>query len=75
MRVLEAMREVAGAGGTIEEAFQRGLEAATKGSDGTIDMIAKKGRASYLGERTQGHRDAGSWAIVILFDEIVRNLS
>ena len=72
---MEAMREVAGSGGGIEEAFQKGLEAARKGSDDTIDMIAKKGRASYLGERTRGHRDSGSWAIVIVFDEIVRNLS
>lgn len=41
-------------------------EAAQKGSDSTIDMVARKGRASYLGERSRGHRDAGSYAIVVM---------
>jgi len=71
---VEAMRQVAAEDGTIREALEKGLEAAKKGSDDTIGMIAKKGRASYLGERTKGHRDAGSWAIVLVFEEVLRNI-
>ena len=59
---------------SLPEALKRAAKAARKGSDKTVDMIAKKGRVSYLGERSKGHRDAGSWAIVLILDEIVRNL-
>ena len=59
---------------SLSEALKRAAEAAKKGSDRTIEMIAKKGRASYLGERSKGHRDAGSWAIVLILEEIARNL-
>lgn len=59
---------------SISEALKRASKAARKGSDKTIDMIAKKGRASYLGERSKGHRDAGSWAIVLVLEEIAQNL-
>jgi len=48
----------------IEGAFM----AATEGSDRTIEMVAKKGRASYVGERSKGNRDPGSLIIVIMFE-------
>lgn len=41
-------------------------KAAEAGSESTIQLIAKKGRASYLGERSIGHRDAGSYGIVVI---------
>lgn len=59
---------------SISEALKRAAKAARKGSDKTVDMIARKGRASYLGERSKGHRDAGSWAIVLVLEEIAQNL-
>ncbi len=59
---------------SLSEALKRAAKAARKGSDKTVEMIAKKGRASYLGERSKGHRDAGSWAIVLILEEIARNL-
>lgn len=34
--------------------------AAQAGADATVDMLARKGRASYLGERSRGHRDPGA---------------
>ena len=42
--------------------------AAKAGSDRTVDMIAKKGRASYVGERSRGNRDPGSLVIVLMFE-------
>ncbi len=59
---------------SLPEALKGAAKAAREGSDKTIDMIAKKGRASYLGERSKGHRDAGSWAIVLILEEIAQNL-
>ncbi|MCI0582858.1 MAG: dihydroxyacetone kinase subunit L [Chloroflexi bacterium] len=40
--------------------------AAERGADATIPMLATKGRASYLGERSIGHRDPGASSAVIL---------
>ena len=49
-------------------ALEEAAAAAKKGSDSTIDLVARKGRASYLGERSRGHRDAGSMAICYMFE-------
>jgi len=51
-----------------QAALEEALEAARKGSDATIDLQARKGRASYLGERSIGHRDAGSMVILLMFE-------
>ena len=48
--------------------IEKALEAAKKGSDSTINLIAKKGRASYLGERSIGYKDPGSVIICIIFE-------
>lgn len=45
---------------SIKEMLQKGTEAAEQGMKSTIDLLAKKGRASYLGERSIGHQDAGA---------------
>lgn len=42
--------------------------AAKEGSDRTIDMVARKGRASYVGLRSRGNRDPGSLVIVLMFE-------
>jgi phosphoenolpyruvate---glycerone phosphotransferase subunit DhaL len=48
--------------------IEAAVAAAREGSERTIEMVAKKGRASYLGERSKGHRDPGSLIIVIMFE-------
>ena len=53
---------------TIVAVLERALDAAHKGSESTINMQAKKGRASYLGERSIGHKDAGSLVICLMFE-------
>lgn len=60
-----AFKEKAAAGASIQQACAAATDAAKAGSDSTIDLIAKKGRASYLGERSIGHRDAGSYGIYV----------
>jgi phosphoenolpyruvate---glycerone phosphotransferase subunit DhaL len=50
------------AGGTLKAA----ADCADKGRDATIEMLARKGRASYLGERSVGHQDPGATSAALL---------
>lgn len=43
---------------------------AKKGSDATIEMKATKGRAKFLGERSRGFRDAGSWSVYLIMNDL-----
>ncbi|TMR96930.1 dihydroxyacetone kinase subunit L [Nonomuraea basaltis] len=51
-----AVRDGAG----VQEAFEQAARAAAEGAKATIPMQARKGRASYLGERSIGHEDPGA---------------
>ncbi|TDD22232.1 dihydroxyacetone kinase subunit DhaL [Nonomuraea diastatica] len=44
----------------VREAFEQAARAAAEGAKATIPMQARKGRASYLGERSIGHEDPGA---------------
>ena len=44
----------------IGKALMLSADAAKKGMEGTIPIVARKGRASYLGERSAGHQDPGA---------------
>jgi phosphoenolpyruvate---glycerone phosphotransferase subunit DhaL len=56
----------AGVSGPLGLALQTAAEAADKGRDATIEMLARKGRASYLGERSIGHQDPGATSAALL---------
>src|SRR4249920_1700881 len=47
-------------GAGLSDALRAAATAADQGSDATIPLVARKGRASYLGERSAGHRDPGA---------------
>ncbi|MBW4593957.1 MAG: dihydroxyacetone kinase subunit L [Brasilonema angustatum HA4187-MV1] len=55
-----AFQEAVSQGEGTLEAMQRAVAAAEQGVKYTAPMIAKKGRASYLGERSIGHEDPGA---------------
>jgi dihydroxyacetone kinase-like protein len=46
--------------------FVDAWKAAEAGRDATIPMVARKGRASYLGERSAGHQDPGATSAALL---------
>ena len=52
----------------IPEALQVSAEAAHAGMLATIPLVAHKGRASYLGERSAGHQDPGATSTFLLLD-------
>ena len=51
-------------------AFGQAAIAATKGAEDTIPLIATKGRASYLGERSRNHMDPGAMSVSIMFGQL-----
>jgi phosphoenolpyruvate---glycerone phosphotransferase subunit DhaL len=59
---VDAMRGALEAGSGQAEILERGAAAAEAGMQATISMSARKGRASYLGERSVGHQDPGATA-------------
>ena len=55
-----ALQQAIPEGQPISKALELSAEAARKGMEGTIPLVARKGRASYLGERSAGHQDPGA---------------
>jgi dihydroxyacetone kinase-like protein len=64
---VDAMRRALEAGSGLTEILDRGAAAAEAGMRATTTMQARKGRGSYLGERSVGHQDAGATASYLLF--------
>lgn len=62
----EAYKKAIAEGKTITEALTEAEEAAWEGVEYTKTIIATKGRASYLGERSIGHQDPGATSITYL---------
>ncbi|MCL1922956.1 MAG: dihydroxyacetone kinase subunit DhaL [Propionibacteriaceae bacterium] len=56
-------------------ALQGAAIACAEGRDATIPLIARKGRASYLGERSRGHLDPGAASMTLLIEAASRTLS
>ena len=54
----------------IIAAAQAAQAAAAAGRDATTPLVARKGRASYLGERSAGHMDPGATSAALLFDAL-----
>ena len=48
-------------------------DAAAAGRDATTPMLARKGRASYLGERSVGHQDPGATTVSLLLDAAIES--
>jgi phosphoenolpyruvate---glycerone phosphotransferase subunit DhaL len=65
--------------GAAAEGLAAALAAATaaadEGRDQTVPMVARKGRASYLGERSAGHQDPGATSMAMLLNAAARTLS
>jgi phosphoenolpyruvate---glycerone phosphotransferase subunit DhaL len=63
----EALRAAAGGGASLAEAARAAADAAAEGVRASVPLVARKGRASYLGERSAGHQDPGatsSWLLL-----------
>lgn len=63
---LKVMQDDVAVGKSLKEALQDAAQAAEKGVEYTKTIIATKGRASYLGERSLGHQDPGATSSLYL---------
>lgn len=67
---VDALDEALAAGSSVPDAVGAAADAAAKGRDATLPLVARKGRASYLGERSAGHLDPGAASTAILFETL-----
>jgi dihydroxyacetone kinase/dihydroxyacetone kinase-like protein len=65
-RIEQEIQSGADAGAVLAAAAETAREAA----DATVDMVAKRGRASYTGERSKGSVDAGAMAVAVIVEQI-----
>ena len=72
---VDAAKQVAADDGSAAEALAKAAEAANEGRDATIEMVARRGRASYLGERSKGHQDPGATSMALLVASAAHCLS
>jgi dihydroxyacetone kinase-like protein len=63
------------AGSPIPDAAAAAFAAAENGRDATAPLVARKGRASYLGERSSGHLDPGATSTALLFQALAETLA
>ena len=62
----EAARQAADAGAEPADVLAAAADAAERGAEATEPLVARKGRASYLGERAIGHRDPGAQSSALI---------
>jgi phosphoenolpyruvate---glycerone phosphotransferase subunit DhaL len=72
---LDAYDAAIASGGSIADAASAAFAAAETGRDATIPLVARKGRASYLGERSAGHLDPGATSTTLLFQALAEALA
>jgi phosphoenolpyruvate---glycerone phosphotransferase subunit DhaL len=63
---VEALRAAGDDGGGLADALRRSADAAEEGMRATIELEARRGRASYLGPRSVGHQDPGATSAQLL---------
>lgn len=64
----DALTTALGGGATFADALRQSAAAAEQGVQDTIPLVARKGRASYLGERSAGHQDPGATSSHLLLE-------
>jgi dihydroxyacetone kinase-like protein len=67
--------EEVGKGSTTVDALGQAVQAAQTGMQQTIPLVAKKGRASYLGERSIGHQDPGATSSYLILKTLLETIT
>lgn len=69
------LAKAAEGGAGLAACFRAAEEAARKGMDSTMDLAARKGRASYQGENSRGALDPGAVSMYYFFEQIRAHFS
>lgn len=72
---IDALDAALATGADLASASSAALAAAEAGRDATEPLVARKGRASYLGERSAGHLDPGATSTALLFQALAGALA
>jgi phosphoenolpyruvate---glycerone phosphotransferase subunit DhaL len=72
---VDSFRSQVDAGAELAAALSAATAAAEEGMRATVPMLARKGRASYLGERSIGHQDPGATSAALIVAALERSLS
>ena len=64
----DALKAALAGGASFEDALRQSADAAGQGMRDTVPLVARKGRASYLGERSAGHQDPGATSSHLLLE-------
>jgi dihydroxyacetone kinase-like protein len=67
---VDALREALDRGAAVDAAVRAAADAAAAGAAATVPMQARKGRASYLGERSIGHQDPGATSAALILSAL-----
>ncbi|MEE2815501.1 MAG: dihydroxyacetone kinase subunit DhaL [Actinomycetota bacterium] len=67
---VDALDSALADGADVRAALAAAADTAAVGRDATLPLVARKGRASYLGERSAGHLDPGAASTAILFETL-----
>lgn len=71
---LDALQGALDSGQSLSAGLQAAVDAAAKGVEYTKTIIATKGRASYIGERSLGHQDPGATSSLYMLDVIYQHV-
>ena len=69
---VDALRRGLDSGEPLDRALLLAADAAEEGAKATVPMQARKGRASYLGERSIGHQDPGATSAALVIAALAR---
>ncbi len=69
-----AMRKAAEEKRSLIEALEISVNAAEEGVKSTVNMVSKRGRSSYLGERSRGHQDVGATSSYMILKSVLDTL-
>jgi dihydroxyacetone kinase-like protein len=72
---VDALRASLADGAGVVDAVDAAADAALEGAKATVPLQARKGRASYLGERSIGHQDPGATSAALLLRALARAVS
>ena len=72
MPAAESLHQALDSGAPLQDAIAAASEAAEKGAKATVPLLARKGRASYLGERSIGHQDPGATSAALILRALER---
>jgi phosphoenolpyruvate---glycerone phosphotransferase subunit DhaL len=72
---VQAFADSVGNGDDLAAGLRAAAEAAAKGREATTELEARKGRASYLGERSKGHTDPGAASATMLVEALADAVS